>query len=110
MPNEILQVGAFPRTLSGQKMELPVKKLLLGAEAAQVLNPDAMANAGCVDWFVEFARAPFAARLRSAADPLFAGSCNGAPQGRDAPRMPHRHTAATPSIEDGRTGRHRNHA
>lgn len=56
VPNEIFQVEAIPRTLSGKKMELPVKKLLMGAEAAKVLNPDAMANAGSVGWFVEFAR------------------------------------------------------
>src|SRR5512137_1845585 len=48
VPNEIFQVAAIPRTLSGKKMELPVKKLLLGAEPAQVLNPDAMANAASI--------------------------------------------------------------
>jgi len=37
-------------------MELPVKKLLLGADPARVLNPDAMANAASVAWFVELAR------------------------------------------------------
>jgi acyl-coenzyme A synthetase/AMP-(fatty) acid ligase len=31
VPNEIFQVQSIPRTLSGKKMELPVKKLLLGA-------------------------------------------------------------------------------
>jgi acetoacetyl-CoA synthetase len=56
VPNEILQVPAVPRTLSGKKMELPVKKLLLGHPADQVLNPDAMANADSVAWFVDFAR------------------------------------------------------
>jgi len=55
VPNEIFQVEAIPRTLSGKKMELPVKKLLLGEPAAKVMNRDAMANAACVDWFVEFA-------------------------------------------------------
>jgi acetoacetyl-CoA synthetase len=56
VPNDVFQVAAVPRTLSGKKMELPVKKLLLGAEAARVLNRDAMANAGSIDWFVDFAR------------------------------------------------------
>jgi acetoacetyl-CoA synthetase len=56
LPNEIFQVAAIPRTLSGKKMELPVKKLLMGADPAQVLNRDAMSNAGCIDWFVDFAR------------------------------------------------------
>ena len=56
VPNEIFQVPAVPRTLSGKKMELPVKKLLQGADPAKVMNRDAMANAGCVDWFVAFAQ------------------------------------------------------
>jgi len=55
VPSEILQVPAIPRTLSGKKMELPVKKLLMGADAARVMNRDAMANAASVDWFVDFA-------------------------------------------------------
>ena len=55
VPNEIFQVGAVPRTLSGKKMELPVKKLLMGTPAEQVFKLDAMANAECVAWFAEFA-------------------------------------------------------
>jgi len=55
VPNEIFQVEAVPRTLSGKKMELPVKKLLMGTKADQVFKQGAMANAGCVDWFVAFA-------------------------------------------------------
>jgi len=63
--NEIFQVGAIPRTLSGKKMELPVKKLLMGADPAKMFNRDAMANAQAVDWFIDFAqaRAARAARL-----------------------------------------------
>jgi acetoacetyl-CoA synthetase len=55
VPNEIFQVEAVPRTLSGKKMELPVKKLLMGTPAEQVFKLDAMANAGCVEWFAAFA-------------------------------------------------------
>ena len=54
VPNEIFQVEAVPRTLSGKKMELPVKKLLMGTPADQVFKLDAMANAGCVEWFAAF--------------------------------------------------------
>ncbi|MFZ2649058.1 MAG: acetoacetate--CoA ligase, partial [Burkholderiaceae bacterium] len=56
VPNEVFQVSAIPRTLSGKKMELPVKKLLMGTPAAQVFKLDAMANAHSVTWFAEFAR------------------------------------------------------
>jgi acetoacetyl-CoA synthetase len=56
VPNDVFQVSAIPRTLSGKKMELPVKKLLMGAAPDSVLKRDAMANADSVDWFVELAR------------------------------------------------------
>jgi acetoacetyl-CoA synthetase len=56
VPNEIFQVPSIPRTLSGKKMELPVKKLLMGTPPEQVFKLDAMANAESVAWFVEFAR------------------------------------------------------
>ena len=56
VPSDIYQVESIPRTLSGKKLELPVKKLLLGADPAKVLNRDAMANAASVDWFVAFAQ------------------------------------------------------
>ncbi len=56
VPNEIFQVQAVPRTLSGKKMELPVKKLLMGTQADQVFKLDAMANASCVEWFAAFAQ------------------------------------------------------
>jgi len=56
VPNDIFQVSAIPRTLSGKKMELPVKKLFMGAAPEQVFNRDAMAHAESIDWFIAFAR------------------------------------------------------
>jgi acetoacetyl-CoA synthetase len=57
VPNEVLQVAEIPRTLSGKKQELPIKKLLLGQPIEKVINKDAMANPGCLDWYVGFASA-----------------------------------------------------
>jgi acetoacetyl-CoA synthetase len=56
VPDAIFQVPAIPRTLSGKKLELPIKKLLLGADPARVLNRDAMANADSLDYFLALAR------------------------------------------------------
>jgi acetoacetyl-CoA synthetase len=56
VPNETLQVEAIPRTLSGKKQELPIKKLLLGAALEKVVNKDAMANPDCLDWYVRYAQ------------------------------------------------------
>jgi len=44
VPNEIYAIDAVPRTLTGKKMELPVRKILLGARADNVASADAMAN------------------------------------------------------------------
>jgi acetoacetyl-CoA synthetase len=54
-PNDIFQVDEIPRTLSGKKQELPIKKLLLGQPIEKVVNREAMANPGSLDWFVAFA-------------------------------------------------------
>ncbi|MDP3701755.1 MAG: acetoacetate--CoA ligase [Hylemonella sp.] len=56
VPNEILQVAEIPRTLSGKKQELPIKKLLLGQPVEKVVNQDAMANPACLGWYEAFAR------------------------------------------------------
>jgi acetoacetyl-CoA synthetase len=55
VPNDVFQVAEIPRTLSGKKQELPIKKLLLGQPLEKVINREAMANPGCLDWYVKFA-------------------------------------------------------
>ena len=55
VPDEVFQVAEIPRTLTGKKQELPIKKLLLGQPIDKVINKDAMANAACLDWYVDFA-------------------------------------------------------
>ena len=44
------QVAEIPRTLSGKKQEPPIKKLLLSQPVEKVINKEAMANPGCLDW------------------------------------------------------------
>ena len=55
LPNAIFQVSEIPRTLSGKKQELPIKKLLLGQPLEKVINREAMANPGCLAWYIDFA-------------------------------------------------------
>ncbi|MGJ7545210.1 acetoacetate--CoA ligase [Variovorax sp. LT1R16] len=55
LPNDIFQVAEIPRTLSGKKQELPIKKLLLGQPIEKVVNREAMANPGSLDWYVALA-------------------------------------------------------
>ena len=56
VPNEIHQVPEVPRTLSGKKLEVPVKKIFLGHAVEKSANPGAMANPDSLKWYVEFAR------------------------------------------------------
>lgn len=61
VPSEMFAVPEIPRTMSGKKMELPVKKLLLGMRVEEVANRDAMANPDSLGWFLDFARGRAAA-------------------------------------------------
>ena len=56
VPDEVFQVEEIPRTLSGKKQELPIKKLMLGQPLEKVINREAMANPGCLDWYVRLAQ------------------------------------------------------
>jgi len=56
VPDTVEAVPAIPRTLTGKKLELPVKRILLGAEAKDVASRDALADPGAIDAFVEYAQ------------------------------------------------------
>ena len=47
---------AIPATLTGKKMEVPVRKLLLGVSPEQAANVNAMANPDSLEEFADYAR------------------------------------------------------
>ncbi|MBA9007857.1 acetoacetate--CoA ligase [Thermomonospora cellulosilytica] len=51
VPDEIRQVPGVPRTLSGKKLEIPVRKILLGTPVEQAANPGSMANPEVLEHF-----------------------------------------------------------
>jgi acetoacetyl-CoA synthetase len=55
IPDEIHQVAAIPYTLTGKKMEVPIRKLIMGMPAEKVVSRDAMANPDLIDWYLNFA-------------------------------------------------------
>ena len=67
LPNDIFEVPEIPRTLSGKKQELPIKKLLLGQPLEKVVNKEAMANPGSLDWYLALAADERIQRLRPVA-------------------------------------------
>jgi acetoacetyl-CoA synthetase len=55
VPDRMYQIEAIPYTLTGKKMEVPVRKLLLGLPLEKAASRDAMMNPDAIDWFVRFA-------------------------------------------------------
>jgi acetoacetyl-CoA synthetase len=56
VPDTIIVVPAIPATLTGKKMEVPVRKILLGTRPDDAANRNAMANPQALDAFAEYAR------------------------------------------------------
>jgi acetoacetyl-CoA synthetase len=55
-PDDIVAVPAIPRTMTGKKLELPVKKILTGTPVAEVASKDALIDPAAIDAFAEYAR------------------------------------------------------
>jgi len=55
-PDAIVAVPSIPRTLTGKKLELPVKNILTGADAKDVASKDALVDPSSLDAFVDYAR------------------------------------------------------
>jgi acetoacetyl-CoA synthetase len=60
VPDEVFLAPAIPRTLSGKKQELPIKKLFLGHPLEKVVNREAMANPECLPFYQALAQAHLA--------------------------------------------------
>ena len=56
VPDDIIEVQDIPYTISGKKMEAPIKKILLGMPLNKSINFDAMRNPESVSFFIEFAK------------------------------------------------------
>ncbi len=54
-PDEVRQIEAAPRTISGKLVEVPVKRILMGADPATALSRESLADPGALDYFVELA-------------------------------------------------------
>jgi acetoacetyl-CoA synthetase len=58
VPDEVFQIAAVPRTLSGKILEVPVKRILMGTPAERAASRDSLANPAALDYFTEMARRP----------------------------------------------------
>ncbi|OUM90111.1 MAG: acetoacetate-CoA ligase [Bacillus thermozeamaize] len=56
VPDEIYAVEQIPRTLNGKKMEVPIRRILLGHPLEKAVNPDSMSNPESLPFFIELAK------------------------------------------------------
>lgn len=55
VPDKILQVPAIPSTITGKKMEVPVRRILMGMPPDKAANRSAMADPSALDFFIDYA-------------------------------------------------------
>ncbi len=54
VPDEIIEVPEIPYTISGKKLEAPVKKILMGMDAGKAASKDSLKNPSALDFFIAF--------------------------------------------------------
>ncbi|WP_259064793.1 acetoacetate--CoA ligase [Gordonia amarae] len=59
VPDEIVAAPAIPHTINGKRLEVPVKKLLMGRALDEAASTASVDNPGVLDWFAQFAAARF---------------------------------------------------
>jgi acetoacetyl-CoA synthetase len=56
VPDEIIAIVEVPRTLNGKKLEVPIRRILLGMPVDRAVSADSMSNPGSLTYFLELAR------------------------------------------------------
>jgi acetoacetyl-CoA synthetase len=51
IPSDIVQVEAIPRTINGKKLEVPIKKILMGVPIEKAANPGSLSNPETLEVF-----------------------------------------------------------
>jgi acetoacetyl-CoA synthetase len=56
VPDKIYQVLDIPYTLTGKKLEVPIRRILMGADPDQAANRAALRNPSSLDYFIDYAK------------------------------------------------------
>lgn len=67
VPDRVYAVEQIPYTLTGKKMEVPIRKILMGWPLEKAASRDAMMNPPAIDTFVRFAQESIDYQWRAAA-------------------------------------------
>ena len=54
IPDEIISIREVPYTLSGKKLEIPIKKILLGSDPSEVIKYDSLKNPNSLEFFIKY--------------------------------------------------------
>jgi len=54
VPNEVFQVTELPKTLNGKKLEVPIKKILMGTPIENAVNVGSLLNPDTLQYFLSF--------------------------------------------------------
>jgi len=54
VPNEVFQVTELPKTLNGKKLEVPIKKILMGTSIEKAVNVGSLLNPDALQYFLSF--------------------------------------------------------
>jgi acetoacetyl-CoA synthetase len=55
VPDEIIEAPSIPYTLTGKKMEIPVRRIIAGTPPERAASRDAMMDPSALGWYVKFA-------------------------------------------------------
>jgi acetoacetyl-CoA synthetase len=55
VPDDIVEAPAVLLTVTGKRLEIPIKKLLQGVPEDKALNRATVSNPDALDWYLEFA-------------------------------------------------------
>ena len=56
VPDQMIQVPEIPYTLSGKKVEVPIKKLFMGVPPSEAFSTGVLHNPDAIQWFVDYAK------------------------------------------------------
>lgn len=56
VPNDIFEIDEVPRTLNGKKLEVPIKKILLGVPPEKAVNLGSMSNPQSLEFFIKMSK------------------------------------------------------
>jgi len=57
VPDRVVQVPAVPRTLNGKKVEVPLKRILLGTDPDKAMNRGSLSDPESIEFFVKMSEA-----------------------------------------------------